>query len=159
MEQDASVSKSDAGSGSLAFSLVKMFFALLLVLALIYILIKLLGKRNRLGNQSKVLENMGGISLGANKSIQIVRIGTKLYLVGVGENVQLLQEVTEGEVIDELLSKENSNGTLQESVLSMIDRKSAGKNHGDFKQLFASELDKLKQTRQKWQPEKEEDER
>lgn len=53
-ETDAAVNN----NGSLLFDLIKMFFALLLVLALIYLLLKFLNKRNKLFQQIKALENL-----------------------------------------------------------------------------------------------------
>lgn len=80
---------------SLAISIVKTIVLLGLILFLIYFLLKLLNKKNRLFQQSKTLENLGGISLGQNKSIQVIRVGEKMYLIGVGDNVELLQEVSD----------------------------------------------------------------
>lgn len=155
MEQDESTADIE-NNGSLLFDLVKMFFALLLVLALIYLLIKFLSKRNKLFHQVKALENLGGISVGQNKSIQLVRIGTKVYLIGVGENVEMLQEITDDEIKKDLLHRESneekdfSAGAL---LTSFLQTKSDGTNRkGDqskheFKNLFSNELEKLKQNR------------
>src|SRR5690625_1656701 len=64
---------------SLFFNIIKMVVALLLVLVLIYLLLLFIRKRNTLFDQAGNLENVGGISVGQNKSIQIVRIGSKMY--------------------------------------------------------------------------------
>lgn len=140
-------------SSSLFLSLVKMAFALLLVLALIYLLLKFLRKRNKLFHQVTALENLGGISVGQNKSIQVVRIGTKVFLVGVGENVEMLQEITDEEVKHDLVKKEENEGSpsqVSQWLPSFLQRKT-NENNGDdgFKQLFSEELDKLKQNRKK----------
>lgn len=139
------------GTGSLFVNLVKMVFALLLVLGLIYGLVKFLNKRNKLFQQVKTLENMGGISVGPNKSIQLVRIGSKLYVVGVGDNVELLQEVTEEEVKSELLEKD-ARDARSSSLLSPLFQQKNGRNdqttsRNEFKRLFSTELEKLKRTR------------
>ncbi|MFD2192785.1 flagellar protein [Oceanobacillus bengalensis] len=140
-----------SSSDSLAFNIVRMIFALLLVLALIFVISKLLGRKNKLFNQVKAMENLGGINVGTNKSIQIVRIGTKLYLIGVGENVELLQEITEKELIDQLMMDNSSES--QDSILSMFKPKTDGdtnrNSNTDFKKLFSKELTKLKQNREK----------
>ncbi|WP_373896027.1 flagellar biosynthetic protein FliO [Virgibacillus sp. CBA3643] len=146
----------DENNESLLFNLVKMFFALLLVLALIYLLIKFLGKRNKLFHQVKALENLGGISVGQHKSIQLVRIGTKVYLIGVGENVEMLQEITDEGIKKDLLHKESTeDGDLSAGALftSFLKPKSDGESHGanqpkhEFKKLFSNELEKLKTNR------------
>jgi len=144
----------EENSGSLVFELVKMFFALLLVLALIYFLLKFLNKRNNF-NRVKALENLGGISVGQHKSIQIIRIGSKLYLVGVGDNVEMLQEITDEAVKQDILrSKDATGSTLPTGALlsSLIPGKKATKTglaETDFKNLFAKELDNLKENRKK----------
>ncbi|MGJ9458870.1 flagellar biosynthetic protein FliO [Oceanobacillus sp. CF4.6] len=141
--------------GSLAFELVKMFFALVLVLALIYILIKFLNKRNKLFNQVKALDNLGGISVGQHKSIQIIRIGNQLYLVGVGDNVELLQEITNEEVKKDIMqSSERKNaefpgGALLTSLMPNKKDASNDSSESNFKMLFSKELENLKQNRTK----------
>lgn len=143
-------------TGPLIFDLVKMVFALFLVLGLIYLLLKFLSKRNKLFHQVKALENLGGISVGQNKSIQIVRIGPKVFLIGVGENVEMLHEVTDEEIKKDLLHKDESNDFQATTWLtSFLQPKSKGKaetskdqSQKAFKKLYSNELAKLKQTRE-----------
>jgi len=141
------------GTGSLVMNIIRMFFALGIVLALIYLLVKLLSKRNKLFNHVNALENLGGLSVGSNKSIQIIRIGDHFYLIGVGENVELLQEITDEAVLKEW--KENKQA--KENTASSFARSLAGKQKQsgqkqtgvDFRQQFSDELKKLKQNRQR----------
>lgn len=143
--------------GSLFLSLIQTFFALLLVLALIYLLLKLLNKRNKSFSQIKALENLGGIPIGQNKSIQLVRVGTKIYLLGVGDNVELLEEITDHQLKDELLHREQDNNLQINRLFSSFTKvKTNKKSHSnithtpnDFKNLFTNELTRLKQTRTK----------
>lgn len=140
--------------GSIAFYLIKVAFALLLVLALIYLLIKFLNKRNKLFQQVTALENIGGISVGQNKSVQIIRIGEHIYVLGVGDNVELLHEITNEKEKEELLHK-NQKGEFQPGTLitSLFQQKkdTEVKNQPktDFKNMFASELNKIKNGRKK----------
>jgi len=142
-------------TGSLIFDLIKMVFALFLVLGLIYLLLKFLNKRNKLFHQVKALENLGGISVGQNKSIQIVRIGSKVHLIGVGENVEMLQEITDEEVKRDLLQDRESTDSQNKNMLtSFLQAKSktdkdenATRSENEFKSLFSKELEKLKHTR------------
>lgn len=143
-------------TGSLIFSFVKTGLALLLILVLIYFLLKFLNKRNKMYNQVKTLENLGGIAVGQNKSIQIVRVGTKAYMIGVGENVQLLQEINDEKVINDLLqdkeTPENQMGSLITSVFKSKTNETEpnhSKEQTDFKNLFSNELNKLKENRLK----------
>lgn len=149
------IEASKGENGSLAFDLIKMFFALLLVLALIYLLLKFLSKRNKIFNQVKALENIGGISVGQNKSIQIIRIGTRVYVVGVGDNVELLHEISNEDEKTELLHINQTNefqaGTFVTSLFQQKkkDEGSTNQTKSDFKNLFTTELDKLKNGRTK----------
>ncbi len=141
-------------NGSLLFNLVKMFFALLLVLGLIYLLLKFLSKRNKLFQQVNALENLGGISVGPNKSIQLVRIGSRIFIIGVGENVEMLQEISEEEAKNEILHNNKSNEAQTKSLLTSVfqqktDTDEDTQSKKDFKNMFSSELSKLKQSRAK----------
>ncbi|AIF43749.1 flagellar biosynthetic protein FliO [Virgibacillus sp. SK37] len=149
-ENESTVLNDQEEEGSLIIELIKMFFALVLVLGLIYLLLKFLSKRNKLFNQVRALENLGGVSLGQNKSVQIVRVGNRFYLVGVGENVELLEEITDQEVIDDLVNKNTTTHAKQGTGLSGIFQKESqhdGNNKQDFNKLFSSELNKLKAKR------------
>lgn len=136
-------------STSLFFNVLKMIVALLFVLALIYGIVLVLKKRNKLMQHNDLIENLGGISVGQNKSIQLIRIGSHIYVVGVGDHVDLMLEVTEPEVIEALLDQENKEG--QESLLGQLfqrERKNREDNEQFFNQL-KNELNKLQTNRNK----------
>lgn len=139
---------------SLAISIVKTIVLLGLILFLIYFLLKLLNKKNRLFQQSKTLENLGGISLGQNKSIQVIRVGEKMYLIGVGDNVELLQEVSDEVTKKALLDNDNQQQKIsQTNLFSLFMMKRNKRAHtkdqdkGDFSRLFQKELNQMKENR------------
>lgn len=139
-------------SGSVFLDIVKLFFALALVLGLIYFLLKLLNKRNKTASSIKTLENLGGVSVGQGKSVQIIRLGNAFFLIGVGDNVGLLKEITEGEIIEELSSSVHSSSDFPGSsflngILPKQDVSNKGKESNGFKSLFSKELDNLKDNR------------
>lgn len=138
---------------SLTLSIIKTVFSLLLIVALIYIVIKFLSKRQKLPGQVNSLENLGGIPVGQNKSIQIVRVGSKIYMIGVGDNVEMLKEITDEEVIDDLIHTHEESGLDTNNFLKSIfkRKKDEPSNHvpnEKFLNLFSKELDKLQDTRQ-----------
>ena len=92
----------------------RMVASLLFVGAILYFLLRFLNKKNQAHQKGHIISNLGGTSVGSNKSIQIVKIGSKLYIVGVGENVQLLSEITDPEEIDRMLQEHN------EAIESML---------------------------------------
>ncbi|WP_047984871.1 flagellar biosynthetic protein FliO [Ornithinibacillus californiensis] len=153
-ENPPATEEEQSESGSVVFSLIQMVFALFLILILIYLLLKFLNKRNKLFNQVKALENLGGITVGPSKSIQVVRVGGKLYLIGVGENVQLLEEIIDEQMKEEILkSYQEQSDFKAENVLSFFQRKTnqvvdkENTKDQNFKSLFSNELEKLKQNR------------
>lgn len=150
------VLSSEGNKESLALNITKTLFTLLFILILIYLLIKFLSKRNKLFNQVKALENLGGISLGQSKSIQIVRIGGKVFMIGVGDNVELLQEIDDTEIIEDLLHKHEENEFHVKKFIPLIFKDKSHKVEGlnndsqtKFKNLFTNELENLKENRLK----------
>ncbi|MCR2820708.1 flagellar biosynthetic protein FliO [Lederbergia panacisoli] len=86
------------GSDSIGISdIVKMVFALIFVIAILYFLLKFISKRSQSFGQNRLVQNIGGTPLGGNRSIQIIKVGNRLLILGVGENVQLLKEIADGE--------------------------------------------------------------
>ena len=150
---NSEITETNQTTGSFLFSLIKMVFALLLVLALIYFLLTFIKKRNTLFSQVNVLENIGGISVGQNKSIQLIRIGEKVYVVGVGDNVELLEEIIDPATKQALLEKEET--TTSTSLFQQLFKKQTKiernenihQTDGTFTSTLQSELHKLKNNR------------
>nr|WP_234969314.1 flagellar biosynthetic protein FliO [Bacillus mediterraneensis] len=94
--------------GVTIWDFVKMFFATAFVIALLYALLKFINKRSVNYKRSQIVENLGGTSLGTNKSIQVVKVGNSLLVIGVGENVRLLKEIEDREEINSILEEHNS---------------------------------------------------
>lgn len=143
----------ESDSETLALDLIKMVVALIFVLALIYGLLKLLNKRNKMFQKVRTLDNLGGITLGPNRSLQVVRIGSKIYALGVGESVELLTEITDEETVNELLRDDDGQvvGSSPLSALFNSKRKNNNPRQGtssiQFQQLFNNELSNLKKGR------------
>lgn len=136
-------------STSIVMNFIKMIFALLLVLALIYFILTFIKKRNRLFSNVHVLENLGGITVGTNKSIQLVRIGAKVYLIGVGDNVEMLQEITDEEIVHTLLEEEEQNAQSSTFIGAFLQKgrfRSDEKNK-QFTSTLEKELNKIKDKR------------
>lgn len=74
-------------------------------------IMRVLAKKNRMIGSGQSIRSLGGVPLGQNKSIQIVEIGHCLYLVGVGENIQLLEKIDDPDEVaflTELLTNKTS---------------------------------------------------
>lgn len=132
-------------ASSLFFNMLKMVIALFFILALIYIILLFLRRRNKLLQHHNLLENLGGISLGQNKSLQLIRIGSHIYVVGVGEHVDLMLEITEPAVLEALLSEEQKEET--ETFLQNLLNKKKPTDKTNFMKQLHHELSKLQKDR------------
>lgn len=81
---------------------IKIILALAFVIVLLYAVLKFLNRKNLNYQQNQMVQNLGGVSVGAQKSVQLLQIGSKIYIIGVGEDVQLLKEITDQQDIDTL---------------------------------------------------------
>jgi flagellar protein FliO/FliZ len=91
-----------------AWDAVRLIGATLLVISLIYGLLKFLYRRGQLFSGKKgVIEHLGGTSVGANRSVQLIKVGNRILVIGVGESIQLLREIAEEDEIKEILALHN----------------------------------------------------
>lgn len=81
----------------------KMIFALLFVLLLLYGVLRFINKRNKWFDNGRSVENIGGTSLGNNKSLQLVKVGNSILVVGVGDSINLIKEITDEKEAELLL--------------------------------------------------------
>ncbi|OEG00413.1 hypothetical protein BHF71_00450 [Vulcanibacillus modesticaldus] len=77
---------------------IRVILSLVSILILIYVITWALSKKKKL-NQVGNFTHLGAIPLGPNKTIQVVEIGNKIYILGVGEDVRLIQIIEENEDI------------------------------------------------------------
>lgn len=80
-------------------SMLELAFGLLVVGLLMLILFRFVAKRTNI-QQRGTIQVIAARQLAPNKSVQVVEIGEKRYLLGVGEDVRLLAEVTESYLIN-----------------------------------------------------------
>ncbi|MFJ7838150.1 flagellar biosynthetic protein FliO [Lysinibacillus sphaericus] len=141
-----------------AWEYIKMVLALIFVVALFYGLMKFLNKRNLTFQRNQMVQNLGGLSLGAQKSVQLLQIGKTIYLVGVGEDVQLIREITDPQEVEELLALYNEKQEFAATspyiaeVISKFKRKnkqnsSTSTQQDSFGELFEKKISEIKQER------------
>ena len=139
----------DASNTSMGWQIVRLVVGLALVLGLVYIVLKLLGKRNGFNQQPGLLRNVGGVSVGANKSVQIIRVGNRYYLIGVGDNVELLEEIDDPETIEQLIDQSEGKDSDALSFFSKGKNEKSNESSGKpFNQLLARELQSIRKNRQ-----------
>ncbi|MGG4488942.1 flagellar biosynthetic protein FliO [Metabacillus idriensis] len=105
-----------------AWDFIKMILATAFILVLIYILLKFVSKRNKFTSSSKFIENLGGTNVGQNRSIQLIKVGKKILVVGVSDSVQLLKEIDDEDEYREITEEH------QQRFAAAIDTKDWLKN-------------------------------
>jgi flagellar protein FliO/FliZ len=94
----------------------QVIFSLGLVIVLIYLLLRFLANRQIGLGQNGPFKVLGAISLGNGKSLQAVMIGDSLYILGVGENIQLVRHIPAGEEMDVILADVEMKSSAAVSV-------------------------------------------
>lgn len=126
---------------------IQMIFSTLLVIGLLLFVLKWIQKKGRNFSAHGVIENIGGSSLGNQKSIQLVKVGNRVYIVGVGESITLLKEIENEEEIAELI---DSKPSLPQASFNRWGNLLQGKKPEDPTSFFNSlknELNKMKKDR------------
>jgi len=93
VQQDKELNVQGDSLSVTAWDFIKMMFALGFILFLIYVLLKFVTKKNRVFQQGQAIVNLGGTSLGQNKSVQMIKVGKRVLVVGVGDSITLLKEI------------------------------------------------------------------
>ncbi|MED3660409.1 flagellar biosynthetic protein FliO [Ureibacillus sp. FSL K6-8385] len=160
---DSTAVKEQTAVGLTAWDYVKMILALLLVLMLLVWVLKFINKKSSHFQQNHLVKNLGGISLGSQKSVQVLQIGEALYIVGVGDNVELIKEITDRAEVERLLDFYNEKqmpATTAPYIGELFNKlkgkstKSADGMHSDFGSLLNQRLSEIKESRreglEKW---------
>lgn len=151
--------KQSTAVGLSAWDYIKMVLALIFVIALLYGVLKFINSRNNNYQQTQLMQNLGGISLGQQKSVQLIKVGESLYLVGVGDDVHILKEVIDTSEKQLLLSlyNEKQEFSAQVPYIAELFSKLKGRqteqqvesSDKEFKEEFQERLTKIQQDRQK----------
>ncbi|MCM3759460.1 flagellar biosynthetic protein FliO [Alkalihalobacillus oceani] len=138
---------------------VQMIAALSFVVLLMYVLLRFFSKRSQAFQSNQMLQNIGGVPLGANRSVQVVKVGNRLLVVGVGETIQLLKEIdNEDEMKQLLMQREEQFAQLNQPFNRLVSTiKGRGKqapataetNRDAFKQLLAKQLQDVSHSQDK----------
>jgi flagellar protein FliO/FliZ len=119
-----------SGGGSLAGSLVWVIVALLLVIGLIVLFIKILSARNRSWGINRTLRSLGGVTVGQNKSLQIVEFAGRLYIVGVGDEVTLLDKIEDPDTAASIIAMMEEQTSKSWSPATVSDLWNKFRNRG-----------------------------
>ncbi|MFC4320170.1 flagellar biosynthetic protein FliO [Litchfieldia salsa] len=138
-----------------AWDFFKMIIALLFVISLLYFFLKLVNKRNKLFSKQKYMENLGGTSLGTNRSLQLIKVGNQVLVVGVGESITLLKEISQEDEVDDIVREFNNQDQIIQpmNLLKKITDKRSGQDsnieNDKFALLLKEQLSDLSSHRKK----------
>src|SRR3954469_17573158 len=160
IETNPEIETASSTVGLTIWDFIKMIGATIFVVSLLYFVLKLVHKKGSLYKRSQLIENLGGTTLGANRSVQVIKVGQRLLVVGVGENIQLLKEIGDGQEYEQIISAYNNKmdqlvqpndivtKVMKKVKESTIDRKSE-KNSPTFQTLLNKQLNELSIGRKK----------
>lgn len=78
-------------------NIINVLIVLAVVVGLIVLLIRFLAAKTSRWSAGRQLRIHAGVQLGQNKSLQVVEIGDTIYIVGVGENITLIDRIDDPE--------------------------------------------------------------
>lgn len=107
-------------SSSTFFMFVKLVGALIVILGLIFLFYKVVSKRTRSFQSDGSIKNIGGVAVGPNRSVQLIRVGNEVLVVGVGDTVHLLKEITDPETVESFMAEDKQPANLQQNVNKMV---------------------------------------
>ncbi|WP_379126549.1 flagellar biosynthetic protein FliO [Paenibacillus sp. sgz500958] len=119
------------GNSSPLLSLLNVILVLAVIIVLIVLLIRFLGRRNQMLTGVRSMRTLGAMGLGPNKSMQIVEIGNSLYLIGVGEDISLLDKITDPVEVAMVIAAFEDPSTGQSNPLLPLISKLKSKLRGE----------------------------
>lgn len=134
------------------WTFVKVVLVLALVIALIYLLLRFVHKRTRTFAEGRTIQNIGGVSVASNRSVQLIKVGERVFVVGVGESVSLLREIDDLDEVEQLTRESRQADVIDHSMGRLRDwlgkPRSPDGARKDFKPMFEDRLKQIKQERQ-----------
>lgn len=102
-QSDTQVPVSDLGSGngwSLFLGVLELILVIGLVAVVVYLFIKFLAVRSNFGRNHPLMQTLSVHPLAANRTIQMISLEDRIYVVGVGDDVTLLDVITDKETVE-----------------------------------------------------------
>ena len=141
---------------------ITIIVVLILIIGLIILLIRFLASKNNSWFSSRPIRNIGGVTVGQNKSVQILKIGNAVYILGVGEEVRLLDKVEAQEEIEVILQSLNQTPALSgRGIISYFKNGLMGRKQKDisnepeqselssFQEIFHNKMQQVSNRRQR----------
>ncbi|OMF36838.1 hypothetical protein BK133_09145 [Paenibacillus sp. FSL H8-0548] len=81
-----------------------VIISLAIVIVLIILVIKFLSQRSQRWGTNRSLRSLGGLALGQNNSLQVIEIAGRIYIVGIGENITLIDKIEDPEQVHAIIA-------------------------------------------------------
>ncbi|MBN6185818.1 flagellar biosynthetic protein FliO [Aneurinibacillus sp. BA2021] len=142
-------------TASMPMLLLQTGIALVVIIAIIYFLLRFVGRRSQTFFGKAGMRTLGGCSLGPQKSLQVVQVGSALYVVGVGENVTLLRCIKNPEEVADMLETfESRTGSAELGGISFAEwlqrmmKKDAADKEKDITETFQQKVEEARRRRE-----------
>jgi flagellar protein FliO/FliZ len=141
------------------FMIVKLVFMFAVVLGILFLVLRFIQKKSSSFQEGKNLQSLGGIGIGQNRSVQLIKTGNSILVVGVGDTITLLKEITDEEEMQNMLSQQpavQSVSTLagqwktkwqERQTTEKADNTSSDQADSRFKDMLASLMTESKEKR------------
>ena len=145
-------------ASDLWLSLVKVIVVLIVIIGLIFIIVKFLAQKNQAWFGRKSVRVLSGVQLAPNKSLQIVEIGNTIYVLGVGEDVNLIDKIHDPEQIvfmkEELTVSHSEKQTWHRFFQGLSRREQqegddSSMRHGTFQEIFQQRMSRVAEQHRK----------
>lgn len=98
-------------------ALVKVILVLIVIIGLIVLIIYFLSQKNKSWMANRSIRLLAGLQLGPNKSVQVIEIGRSIYLVGVGDQVQLIDKIEDADEVEHIIESLSSPHTISRNQI------------------------------------------
>lgn len=133
----------------------RMIAALAFVVALLYFLLRFINKKSRSYQENNTVRHLGGTALGGSRSVQVIKIGKRIFVLGVGEDVSLLKEIEDPVECAEMLNRYEEQSEIMIQPMDVVNKmkpnwmgRKKPKDSADFKQEFERKIEELKKSRE-----------
>lgn len=84
-------------------NMIWVIIVLIFIIGGIVLLVKFLGQKSGSWMKHRAIRVLGGAVLGQNKSVQVLEIGRRIYILGIGEDVRLIDKLDLEEEADDVV--------------------------------------------------------
>lgn len=114
--------KETSSPGAVIWMIIQILFALALIAVLIFIVIKFFARKSQNFDSPRKLRIIAGIGVSPQKSIQVVEVGRKLYILGVGQDVNLLDKIDNPDEVSDLVESLDFSRVEQQFIVTWKQR-------------------------------------